>query len=64
MVYVRTEVTMHIHALYSSPRIIRVKKSRKMQWVGHLPCTGERRGACRVLEEKPEGKETTWKTQD
>ena len=42
--------------LYCSPNVIRVIKSRRMRWVGHLTRTGERRGAYRVLVGKPEGK--------
>jgi hypothetical protein len=28
--------------LYSSPNIIQVIKSRRMRWVGHVACMGER----------------------
>jgi hypothetical protein len=42
--------------LYYSPNIIRVIKSRRMRWVGHVVSTGERRGVYRVLVGKPEGK--------
>jgi len=42
--------------LYSSPSIIRVIKLRRMRWVGHVACKGERRGAYRVFVGKPEGK--------
>jgi hypothetical protein len=31
-------------------------KSRDMRWAGHIVCMGERRGTCRVLVAKPEGK--------
>ena len=41
---------------YSSPNIVRVIKSRRMRWAGHVARTGEERGACRVLVRKPEGK--------
>jgi hypothetical protein len=44
-----------IYELHSSPRNIRVTKSRKMSWVGHVARRGERRGANRVLMGKPEG---------
>jgi len=44
-----------INDLYSSPSIVRVIKSRRMRWAGHVACVGERRGAYRVLVEKPEG---------
>ena len=42
--------------LYSSPNIVRVIKSRRMRWAGHVACMGEERGAYRVLVGKPEGK--------
>jgi len=42
--------------LYSSPNIIGVIKSRRMAWTGHVACTGEKRGVCRVLVGKPERK--------
>jgi len=40
----------------SLPNIIRVIKSRRMEWVGHISRMGERRGVYRVLMGKPEGK--------
>jgi len=36
--------------LYSSPNIVRVIKSRRMRWAGHVAHMGEERGAYRVLE--------------
>ena len=42
--------------LYSTPNIIRVIKSRRMRWAGHVALTWERRGTYRVSVEKPEGK--------
>ena len=42
--------------LYSSPRIVRVIKSRRMRWAEHVAHMGERRGVQRVLVRKPEGK--------
>ena len=42
--------------MYSSPNIVRVIKSRRMGWVGHVTCMGEERGAYRVLVGKPEGR--------
>jgi hypothetical protein len=44
-----------VHALYSSPSIIRVTKSRILRWVGHVVRMGETRGAYRVLVGKFEG---------
>jgi hypothetical protein len=45
-----------LHSLYSSPNIIRVIKSRRMRWAGHVAHTREGRGAYRVLVGRPEGK--------
>jgi hypothetical protein len=45
-----------LHDLYSSPNIVRVIKSRRIRWAGHLACMGEGRGAYRVLVGRPEGK--------
>ena len=42
--------------LYFSPNSFRVIKSRRMRWAGHVAHMGERRGVCRVLVGKPEGK--------
>jgi len=42
--------------LYSLPNIVRVVKSRRMRWAGHVARIGEGRGAHRVLVGKPEGK--------
>jgi hypothetical protein len=42
--------------LYSLPSIIRIIKSRRMRWVGHVARMGENRNAYRLLVGKPEGK--------
>ena len=42
--------------LYSLPNIVRVVKSRRMRWAGHVARVGEGRGAHWVLVGKPEGK--------
>jgi hypothetical protein len=42
--------------LYSSSSIIRIIKSRRMRWAGHVPRMGEKRNAYRLLVGKPEGK--------
>ena len=42
--------------LYSLPNIVRVVKSRRMRWVGHVVRVGEGRVVHRVLVGKPEGK--------
>ena len=42
--------------LYSSPDIVRVIKSRRMRWAGHVARMGEDRGVYRVFVVKPEGR--------
>jgi hypothetical protein len=42
--------------LHSSPGIIRIIKSRRMRWVGHVARMGEKRNVYRLLVEKREGK--------
>jgi hypothetical protein len=42
--------------LYSSPSIIRIIKSRRMRWAGHVVRMGEKRNAYRLLVGKPKGK--------
>jgi hypothetical protein len=44
--------------LYSSPSIIIIIKSRRTRWAGHVVRMGEKRNAYRLLEGKPEEKET------
>ncbi|KAJ4425988.1 hypothetical protein ANN_27614 [Periplaneta americana] len=45
-----------LHALYSSPDIIRNIKSRRLRWAGHVARMGKSRNAYRVLVGRPEGK--------
>jgi len=45
-----------LNVLYCSPNIVRVIKSRRMRWAGHVARMGEERGVYRVLVGKPEGK--------
>jgi hypothetical protein len=45
-----------LYALYSSPNIIQVIKSRRLRWAGHVACMGEKRGTYRVLVGKTEGR--------
>jgi len=60
----REEVTgewMRLHNeelndLYSSPNIVRVIKSRRIRWAGHVARMGEERGVNRVLVGKPKGR--------
>jgi hypothetical protein len=44
-----------LHNLYASPTI-RVIKSRRMRWAGHVAHMGEIRNAYNILVGKPEGK--------
>jgi hypothetical protein len=45
-----------LHCLYSSPNIVRVIKSRRMRWAGHVALMGEGRCVYRVLVGRAEGK--------
>jgi hypothetical protein len=45
-----------LNDLYSLPNIVRVVKSRRMRWAGHMARMGEEIGVHRVLVGKPEGK--------
>jgi hypothetical protein len=42
--------------LYSSSSIIRIIKSRRIKWAGHVARMGEKRNAYRLLVGKSEGK--------
>ena len=45
-----------LNDLYSSSNIVWVKKSRRMKFLGHVACMGERKGTYRVLLGKFEGR--------
>jgi hypothetical protein len=45
-----------LNYLYPLPNIVRVVKSRRMRWAGHVARMGEDRGVHRVLVGRPEGK--------
>jgi hypothetical protein len=45
-----------LHSLHSSPNIVRVIKSRRMRWAGHVARMRDGRGVYRVLVWRPEGK--------
>jgi hypothetical protein len=45
-----------LHSLYSSTNIVRMIKSRRIRWAGHVARMGEGRGVYRVLVGRPEGK--------
>jgi hypothetical protein len=42
--------------MYSLPTIVRVLKSRRIRWAGHVARIGKDRGVHKVLVGKPEGK--------
>jgi hypothetical protein len=57
--------TLHnetLRDLDSSPSIIRIIKSRRMRWPGHVARMEEKRDAYRLLVGKPEGKRPLGKT--
>jgi hypothetical protein len=43
-----------LNDVYSLPNIVRVVKSRRMRWAGHVARMGEDRGVHRELVGKPE----------
>jgi hypothetical protein len=45
-----------LNDLYSSPNTIRVIKSRRMRWAGHVARMDEGRVAYRILVGRPEGR--------
>ena len=45
-----------LNDLYRSPNIVRVIKSRRMRWAGHVARMKQGRGVHKVLVGKPEGK--------
>jgi hypothetical protein len=45
-----------LHNLYCSSNVIRMIKSRKMRWAGHVPRMGKNKYAYSVLVGNPEGK--------
>jgi hypothetical protein len=52
-----------LNDLYSLPNIVRVVKSRRMRWFGHVVRMVEKRCVHRVLVGKPEGKSPLGDTQ-
>jgi hypothetical protein len=45
-----------LHNMYSSPSIIRLIKSNRMRWAGHVARMGDKSNVYRLLVGKPEGK--------
>ena len=50
---------VELNSLYSSLNIVRVIKSRRMRWAGHVARMEEGRGVHKVLVGKPEGERET-----
>ena len=46
-----------LKGLYSSPNIVRVIKSRRMRWAGHVARMGDGRGVYRVWWGNPRGRD-------
>jgi hypothetical protein len=38
-----------LHEVYCSLNIIKVMKSRRMRWAGHITCMGGMRNACKIF---------------
>jgi len=51
-----------LNDLYSSPNVVRVIKSRRMRWAGHVARMGEERGVYEFLVGETGGKDTTGET--
>ena len=45
-----------LHSLYRSPNIVRVIKSRRLRWAGHVALMEEGRSAVKILTGKPTAK--------
>ena len=45
-----------LHSLYRSPNIVRVIKSRRLRWAGHVARMEEGRSAFKIFTGKPTGK--------
>jgi hypothetical protein len=50
-----------LNDLYSLPKIVRVIKSRRIRWAGHVARMGRWKGVYRVLVRKSEGKSPLWR---
>ena len=52
----RKQHNEELNYLYSSSSIVRVIEMRRMRWAGHVAQMWEKRGVCRFLVRKLEGK--------
>ena len=50
-----------LNDLYSSPNIVRVIKSRRMRWAGHVARIGKERRVYKILLGKSERKRPLWR---
>jgi hypothetical protein len=53
--FLSTKKKHYYDTIYSSSNIIRMIRSRRMRWAGHVARMGEKRNAYRTLVGKPEG---------
>ncbi|KAJ4432413.1 hypothetical protein ANN_21032 [Periplaneta americana] len=53
--------TAELHALYSSPDMIRNIKSRRLRWAGHVAHMGESKNAYRMLVGRQKGNRPLWR---
>ena len=49
-----------LHSLYRSPNIVRVIKSRRLRWTGHVARMEEGRSTFKILTCKPTGRPPRW----
>jgi hypothetical protein len=56
VIYIKDDHCDELCVVYSSSNIIRVIRSRRLRWAGHVARMGERRSAYRALVGKPEGR--------
>ena len=45
-----------LHSLYGSPNMVRVIKSRRLKWTGHVTRMEEGWSAFKILTDEPKGK--------
>ena len=50
-----------LHSLYSSPNVVRVIKSRKLRWTGHIGRMVEYRTHFKIFTGKPTGRRPSGK---